>query len=420
MTRARGRSALAVSAGLVLALCVRSAGADPAAPGSPRTEVGGIPVVAYDSDRGLLLGALVNLARLEPDAAPFAYRVELLVTASFKRTGGELEVPLHDDSVLVDVPGLLGGLLRVIARVSFQSYRDAPWYGPGGDSLEDPSVDRFHAYRRVYPGGSVNTRWRLAESLDLLVGAQGEGSRVIAAAGSLLGRQIAIAEEGRGPDAAVLRGVVRGTDDHVLGKLRLGLLFDTRDDEFQPSRGVLVELAARAAPLPWSLRHLGLFGSVAGFAPLVDGRLVLGGRVFADALVGRPPFHALAEAGVSTPVETAGGTSTVRGVPLQRFAGKIKVVANGELRGDITRIALGAQRLRIGALGFLDAARTLADWHEVTLDGRDVDGPWTRIAVGIGGGVRVTWGATLVIRADVGFSPTEETTGLYIGVGHIF
>lgn len=417
-TRAPARLALAACAGLALSLGVRPAGADEAAPG--RTEAGGVPVVAYDSDRGLLLGALVNLARLEPGAAPFAYRIELVLAASFKRTGGEVEVPLHDDSVLVDVPGLLGGLLRVVARAGFQSYRDAPWYGPGGDSPEDSSTGGFHAYERIYPGLSLNTRWRLVGSLDLLVGAQVEGSRVTAPPGSLLARQIAIAEEGAGPDAAVLRGLVRGVDVHALGKLRLGLLLDTRDDEFQPTRGALVELAARIAPVPWSLRHVGLFASAAGFAPLPGGRMVIGGRLFADALVGRPPFYALAEAGVSTSLEGAGGASTVRGVGLQRFAGKIKLVASGELRGEVARLRLRARRLRIGALGFVDAARTLADWHDVSLDGRDVDGRWYRVVVGVGGGLRVAWGSTLVVRFDAGVSPTEESTGVYVGIGHMF
>lgn len=421
MTPAPGRSPLAALAALAISLGARAGSADQAGPRERRTEVGGIPVVAYDTDRGLLVGALINLARFEPARAPFAYRVELLLAASFKRAGGGVEVPLHDDSLLVDVPGLLGGLLRVIGRVSFQSYRDAPWYGPGGDSVEVSSIDdRYHAYRRVYPGASLNTRWRLAGSVDLLVGAQVEASRVTAATDSLLGRQIAVAEAGTGPDAAVLRGVVRGADPHALAKLRLGLLHDTRDDEFQPTRGLLVEVATRVAPAPWSLRHLGLFASAAGFAPLVGGRLVLAGRLFADALVGRPPFYALAEAGVATPLETSGGASTVRGVPLQRFAGKLKLVANGELRGEIGRLSVGAQRLRVAALGFVDAARTLADWRDVSLDGRDVDGGWTRVALGLGAGARVAWGATLVIRADAGASPTEGTTGVYIGVGHVF
>jgi hypothetical protein len=138
------------------------------------------------------------------------------------------------------------------------------------------------------------------------------------------------------------------------------------------------------------------------------------------ALIGRPPFYALAEAGVSTSIESSGGASTVRGVGLQRFAGKIKLVASGELRGEIARLSLRGQRLRVGALGFIDASRTRADWHEVTLDGRDVDGRWTRIAVGLGSGLRVAWGATLIIRLDAGVSPTEESTGVYIGVGHMF
>ena len=115
-----------------------------------------------------------------------------------------------------------------------------------------------------------------------------------------------------------------------------------------------------------------------------------------------------------------GGGRSLPGVPLQRFAGKIKVVANGELRGTILTLARGKQRVRLGAVAFGDAARALADWHPVYLEGRSVDGPWTRIAVGVGGGLRVAWGETFVIRADVGYSPTEGTHALYIGVGQVF
>jgi len=328
------------------------------------------------------------------------------------------------------VPGLRGDSLRLAAEVSFRRYQDASWYGPGGDStaatpqgLPSDEATTYHRYRRTSMAAASNSRWRLWEvgegparqRLEGVIGGEVAYDLIAVIPGSLLAAQL---EEARsaGLDSELLRHLLRGTGSQLVPKLRLGLLYDGRDHEVAPTRGVLLELSTRLAPAPADLRHAGFFASATGFLPLGE-RLVLGGRLLGDAIVGHPPFYALSEAGVLAPRFSPGGAFMGRGILLQRFSGKRKVVASGELRGELSRFTAGVQRFRLGMVAFVDGGRVWADWHRVAQAGRDADGPWSRVAVGFGGGLRLRWGETLVIRVDVAHSPTERTNGFYVIVG---
>ena len=41
-------------------------------------------------------------------------------------------------------------------------------------------------------------------------------------------------------------------------------------------------------------------------------------------------------------------------------------------------------------------------------------------AVGTGGGLRIQWGETFVLRSDVEWSPTEDTAGFYLDLNQVF
>jgi hypothetical protein len=428
------RSFLLLLAGaLLLPAAAQGEAFDPTGrPDSPaeRVEVGGLPVLGFDSDTGLLLGALANLAAFDGRTYPYAWRLQVTLAAAFKSGPEGLTTPLHDDLIALDVPGLRGDSLRLAAEVSFRRSHDASWYGPGGDStsatppgLPAEEAAPYHRYRRTGLAAALNGRWRLREvgegparqRLEGVIGGEVALDAITVIPGSLLAAQLEEAR-GSGPDAELLRDLLRGTGSQLVPKLRLGLLHDSRDHEVAPTRGALLELSTRLAPAPATLRHAGFLASATGFLPLGD-RLVLGGRLLGDAIVGHPPFYALSEAGVLTPRFTPGGAFTGRGILLQRFSGKLKLAASGELRGELSRFSVGAARFRLGLVAFVDGGRVWADWHRVMLAGRDADGPWSRLTLGLGSGLRLRWGETLVVRVDVAHSPTERTNGLYVTVG---
>ena len=78
------------------------------------------------------------------------------------------------------------------------------------------------------------------------------------------------------------------------------------------------------------------------------------------------------------------------------------------------------ERLRFGLVGFTDAGRVWSDWQARQVAGTDLDGPHAPFSVSLGGGARMQWAETFILRADFGYSPTNETTGFAIDIGHVF
>jgi hypothetical protein len=106
----------------------------------------------------------------------------------------------------------------------------------------------------------------------------------------------------------------------------------------------------------------------------------------------------------------------LRGVLLRRYHGKAKVIENVELRGEGPPLTLFGERFFLGAVLFADAGRV---WSDLPAHAA-LDGPWAPFALGLGGGLRLRWGETLVLRVDGAYSPTDDTTGFYFDLGHVF
>ena len=115
-----------------------------------------------------------------------------------------------------------------------------------------------------------------------------------------------------------------------------------------------------------------------------------------------------------------GTVVSIRGVPRQRYFGKQKAIVNLELRSMFYRFKIKGQRFGLGGLAFVDAGRIWTDYKTTMLGGVDVDGDFWDIKVGVGGGLRITWGETLVIRADPAWSPTDQNFGFYVDIGQLF
>jgi hypothetical protein len=437
-----------------------------------RLEVGVLPAVSYDIDLGFGFGALATLARFHPDFRPYRWRLEILLNATVKNTPGVgLGLPFHEDYIKGDFPGLFNGRLRINTMLRFRRFTNQGWYGLGNASefekpweALDPELEqdafaearRYQQYDRIYPTLDFNTRlilWeRPAPGLDArrpcgpkrrdrcpphaYGGAEGSvehKQRLEALIGTSIGYNIVtpypnskLAEDlalqqTDSEDGETLRRLLHGTDNHALLTLNLGLLYDTRDHEYIPTRGSFTELSGRFSPgVDKGLTFGHLFLGTAVFVPLFDEYLVLAVRGALDYLVGRPPLYELGQFGVLTQRDGPGGSWSIRGVPRQRYFGKQKAILNLELRSMLLRFNIGNQRFGVGGLAFVDAGRLWTDYRPAELGGADIDGRFEDIKVGLGGGLRLTWGETLVIRVDPAYSPTDHNVGFYIDIGQMF
>jgi hypothetical protein len=82
-----------------------------------------------------------------------------------------------------------------------------------------------------------------------------------------------------------------------------------------------------------------------------------------------------------------------------------------------------------GAAAFVDAGRVWADFEggdvdvlgpDGAVDRRPLDDGLAGFELGVGGGLRLRWGETFIIRLDAAYSPTLDTFGFYIDVGDSF
>ena len=415
---------------------------DTGPPKPDRLEFGALPAVNYDSDLGFGFGAIASLAKFATGYRPYKWRLELLLQATVKRApGGGAEFPFHDDYLNFDFPGLAGNRLRITGRVGFRKFANTGYYGFGNDSVAqtpwdsiDPDEDlaayqaarKFHRFDHIYPLLLFNARIQLWDRstpeqrrrIEALVGLNTTYNIVRPYEGSKLEMDIAAAKEDT-PDGRALANLLRGTDPHALLVLSLGALFDTRDHEYTPTRGTFTEISVRSSPgVQQDLRYAGFTVNSAWYHAIVGERLSVAFRGVADVIAGDAPFYELTRFGALMPRDGPGGGWSLRGIPRQRYSGKVKLIQNLELRSIFLKFNVRKSRFAVGAVAFVDAARIWADTRPTNLAGTSLDGGTFKL--GTGGGLRVRWGETFLVRFDAAYSPTEHTPGFYVDIGHIF
>ena len=388
-----------------------------------RVEPGLFPGAAYDSNLGFGTGVVGNVAQLDPAFDPYRWRLAAQVFLYIDEGATGLpEVTYMYNYADLDVPGLAGGALRVRSRLWFRRQIDAGWFGLGNASeaqepwtgLEEGSeayiaAHRFQEFDSMEAGGRAFFRLRIAPKLEFFGGATLFWLWPTVYPGSRLEQDLA------GGSGQATKDAIVGAERHGVLEGIGGLLWDTRDDETDPERGLFNELSVRGGPVfEAEAGYLGFNAHARLYLPVVPFYFTLGLRAMADVLLGQPPFYELARTGGFWPVEGLSGPLALRGMPARRYHGKVKVLGNLEARFRFFTLRVLGQRTTVGALAFLDAGRVWAD----TVPRPELDGAAPGVKVGAGAGLRLRFGTTLMVRAD--FAWTAEGSGIYIDVEHIF
>jgi outer membrane protein assembly factor BamA len=190
-----------------------------------------------------------------------------------------------------------------------------------------------------------------------------------------------------------------------------GLQWDSRDNEVSSHSGSYDTAGLRISPgglkeTPY--RYAELTGITRVFIPIVGPYVVLAMRLAGDVLVGQPPFYELSR---FEDTYALGGQNGVRGIPGQRYYGKVKVLGNLELRTEIKSFRALNKRMIFGVVGFADGGRV---WADTSLH-PELDGNRVGIKYGLGGGLRLQSGSSFVLRADVAWSPDASAIGSPVG-----
>ncbi len=108
--------------------------------------------------------------------------------------------------------------------------------------------------------------------------------------------------------------------------------------------------------MPYSYQQINVTSRF--FFTVIRNRLVLAARYLADIQLGNPPFYELAR---YDDTYALGGGNGVRGVPGQRYYGKVKVFASAEARMRVGAFDLRGKHMTVGVAGFFDAGRAWAE-----------------------------------------------------------
>ncbi len=371
-----------------------------------------VPVVGGNSDIGLGAGFFAGMARVKPGYEPFLWNIRSASLFTFKVNEETLRVPYQDISLRLTVPRLFGSRTRLDVVGAYTWETQVRYYGLGNASQNQmppgAPVD-YHRYARLHPQIDVDLRFRIVDHVALHIGARYVQNWIDIPERSRLREDLASND----PDVVRLLGSTR---DHAVVLGKVGVQWDDRDNEVSPHRGSYHTADLRLSPgrstfFPYPYGEAAFIART--FIPIWKPRITLALRAVANVLFGDPPFYELAR---YEDLYAFGSSTGVRGVPGQRYYGKMKFFGNAELRTELFDFRALGKKMIFGVTGFFDAGRVFADTaFRPALDGRDLG-----IKYGAGGGLRLQSGSAFVVRADMAWSPDADPVGAYFSAGQAF
>ena len=363
-------------------------------------EISGLPALNFDADEGLGYGVILALYGYEPSNVTYRWTVQPTV---FLTTEGR-----RDYTLFFDTPSSREHPWRLTAYVGREQQLATPYYGLGNatpydSSLEHGSTRYFYRYgrdRTRFTADVQHALWR--PSVRGLIGAGASLDKInltpFDSGTTLIQRDLA----GQTPSNAHTNFV------------RAGLTWDTRDREIGTLSGTWADVLVQRVDkkLGASTSYTRWTATARHYQP-IGGRLTLANRVFAQNTTGDAPFHVLGELQTTQkPQDGLGGSSSVRGLPKDRYVGKGVVVSNNELRWRAAEFSLHGRPSSLVLSSFVDAGRVWAD-------GIALSSATSELHAGYGGGARFAFGNSFVVAVDVGHS-AQSSAPIYIGLGYLF
>lgn len=373
---------------------------------TPRYEPAGFPLLAGNSDIGLEFGVVGTVSHFGDGVVPYRWNLDTVLALAVKGGPDGEEITQQSYQANVDIPQQLGGHLRLNPQVMYARTINQLYFGLGNASSSALSADQT---LRHYQFDDRQLRLRELTRVLLL----GPFDLMLA---TIYRYEAPHRYPGSKLESDVDAGVIRGGRPLSLFSQAAGLVYDDRDSEIFPHRGGYHHLGVRGVvgvPTSHQVAYGAVGLSLAQYVPL-GGPFVVAARVVADLEFGHVPFYDLYTGGTFLTDEMIGGSSAVRGVPVGRYSGLIKVFGNLELRAMLVRFHLLGQQFLLGNDLLVDTGRLWSDYSwRASADGRGVGLKW-----GVGGGQYLQWGQAAVFRLEVAYSPDarSENPGLPLGI----
>ena len=366
-------------------------------------------------------GGVATLTRFQDGIKPYAWNMDVVLDASLKEGPRNLEIAQQNYLWQLDAPGLFHGLLRLMPTLSYTHTVNLGWFGLGnaspGTRPGDGNPERYFQFiqseARVRQIARINLPGPIdgviLTSLRYLDPADYPNSKLELDAAAV------------SPNGTPL---IRGLRKLGQAAVGIGAIYDTRDNEFFTTRGAYHQVGVKfseGVPFGADIRYGEASAILAGYLQFYA-PFIFAWRLVADLEFGNVPFYDLFTGGPFTTIEMPGGSAGIRGVPIGRYSGPIKALANVEVRGMLLDVKAFGQKFHIGGTTFFDTGRIWADYSFNS----PADGTGLGLKYGVGVGGYLQWGQAAVFRIEMAYSPDAASEnpgfpfGLYVEDGLMF
>lgn len=381
---------------------------------------GPCPIVAFDNDKGFQLGALLNIYNFGDGSHYPVPKDQWYLEASFFTKGSQLFVVNYDNRTMI--PGI-----RFNVAATFTNEKALDFFGFNGyDSGYDPDIAAtsspyYHMGRQV-PYVKADFIGKFTEHLYWKAGYHFKYFNTFDYEPD--GNHVATMFEDYRKDGVIPEDQWGGG---FVSSVRAGLMYDSRDFEPSPSRGIWAEANIEGAPswLGTSTPFVKYYFAFRHYLPIVGDKLVFAYRLNCQGFLKDPAFYVLpyeTMLGTGYDRDGFGGYRTIRGIIRNRIQGRSVCYYNAELRYRFIDFHLFNQNISLALSAFCDGGRVLAPFAEAKLGALKDE----KFHVAAGGGFRLIVNRNFIIAAEYGraFNSLDCLPGkagaFYVNTGFLF
>ena len=409
--------------------------------------MGGVPVVAFDEDTGFKYGGLVNLYHYGDGSNYPNYNHSLYLEWSRTTKGSGINRLSYDGLTLIPKT-------RVTLDVAYLTEQALNFYGFNGYQANyNPAFETTNSSEYISRMYYRHSRKLFLTTLDFQRNTNIKGLRILAGIAHYRAQigtvDINKLNDGQDadkilPDTALLYdkfvdwGVIP-TDEATGGNVtyfKLGGVYDTRDNEANPNKGLWSEALILTAP-----------GSLGGYTKLLlthrqyftlfPEKLNFAYRLsYQTTIAGKTPFYMLPYAIDSKATKDGlGGSKSLRGILRNRVVGEGVAFGNFELRSKLFKTVILNQNFYLGLNVFTDMGIVTKPYEFDFMPSQSI--PLTvaqqadfnklnyqneGLHISYGAGLRFVINSNFIIAVDYGLAAKKEdgTKGMYIGLNYLF
>lgn len=388
--------------------------------------VGPLPAIGYDANLGFQLGVMCDLYNYSDGTYFPGYKDKFSAEISYYTEGSVLGRLFYDSKYLI--PNI-----RFTADLLYMQERMFDFYGYNGYAapVHYDLNSLFYKFHRGQFRGTFDFSGKIYDKLDWITGIGYYNYDISRIKGSKYNDTLTLYD--LYVDNGLIEASQAGGGNQIV--LKLGVQYDSRDHEADPTKGIWTEAVFYGSPDIIDQRgdsYINFAFSFRHYVPLYKNKLTLAYRLsYQGTIVGNIPFYM--QQNINTQIfrqtlsEGLGGMTSIRGALRNRIVGVGMAWANVELRYRIVDFRLFAQHWYLAVNPFFDAGMVVQPYKEgemkVIEDDKVYSGQKESLHMSAGIGIQFVMNRNFVISAELGktFDLRDNNgIGFRLGVNYLF